>query len=323
MGSGAAGVSGAVRTANSLVGSTANDQSGDGNGSVTALTNGNYVVTSPNWSNDAGAVTWGSGTADLTGVVSSMNSAIGSVANSGLGNVVQDSVNGTFFVPFVTDGGGRVLVGSQTTGFPAAADDPDVDADADTDTSASACNRRSVLQERLDLVHRQLQRATGSSAASNSGLYEVFAAVTKIVKKHKETLFTKALAIRSVSLNSTSSTVTINLAKPFKGRVEVMVQGNITAGNGASNSVRFTQDLRLSMHRDQGRERQLGRSQGDPTGTQRGFRHGSRAGYSRAWLVSLCRLLLCDWRHCNLRSNRARFRPLIEVCEPHSRILNL
>ena len=82
-----------------------------------------------------------------------------------------------------------------------------------------------------------------SSSASSSGLYQVFAAVTKIVKKHKETLFTKALAIRSVSPNSTSSTVTINLAKPFKGRVQVMVQGNITAGNGASNSVRFTQDL--------------------------------------------------------------------------------
>ena len=94
-----------------------------------------------------------------------------------------------------------------------------------------------------------------SSSASNSGLYQVFAAVTKIVKKHEETRFTKALAIRSVSPNSTSSTVTINLAKPFKGRVQVMVQGNITAGNGASNSVRFTQDLRLSMHRDQGRER--------------------------------------------------------------------
>jgi hypothetical protein len=77
--------------------------------------------------------------------------------------------------------------------------------------------------------------------------------VTKIVKKHKETLFAKALAIRSVSPNSTSSTVTINLAKPFKGPVQVMVQGVITAGNGASDSVRFTQNVLLSTHRDQGR----------------------------------------------------------------------
>ena len=58
-----------------------------------------------------------------------MNSAIGSVANSGLGNVVLDNVNGTFFVPFVTDGGGQVLVGSQTTGFPAAQTPPTSDAD--------------------------------------------------------------------------------------------------------------------------------------------------------------------------------------------------
>ena len=54
-------------------------------GNVTALSNGNYVVTSPAWSNDAGAVTWGSGTAGVSGIVSTMNSAIGSVANSGLG----------------------------------------------------------------------------------------------------------------------------------------------------------------------------------------------------------------------------------------------
>ena len=52
-----------------------------------------------------------------------------------------------------------------------------------------------------------------------------------------------------------------------QGRVKVMVQGYITAGNGASNSVRFTQDLQLRMHRDQGRERRLGHSQGDATRT--------------------------------------------------------
>ena len=91
---------------------------------MTALSDGNYVVSSPNWTNgaaaDAGAVTWGSGTAGVSGIVSTMNSAIGSVANSGLGSVVLDNVNGTFFVPFVTDGGGQVRVGSQATGFPAA-----------------------------------------------------------------------------------------------------------------------------------------------------------------------------------------------------------
>jgi hypothetical protein len=76
-----------------------------------------------------------------------------------------------------------------------------------------------------------------SSSANNSVLYHVFAAVTKIVKKHKQTLFTKVLAIRGVSPSSNGSTVTINLAKPFKGTAQVTVQGTITAANGASSSV--------------------------------------------------------------------------------------
>ena len=66
-GSGTTGVSGAVSAANSLVGSTANDQVGAG---VTALTNGNYVVVSAFWNNggvnDVGAVTWCNGTTGAT-----------------------------------------------------------------------------------------------------------------------------------------------------------------------------------------------------------------------------------------------------------------
>ena len=85
-GSGTAGVSGPVSAANSLVGSTANDLVGGGNdGGVTALSNGNYVVSSPNWTNGAaanvGAVTWGSGTAGVSGPVSATNSLVGSTAN--------------------------------------------------------------------------------------------------------------------------------------------------------------------------------------------------------------------------------------------------
>jgi hypothetical protein len=49
-GSGTTGITGAVSAANSLVGSTASDQVGS---SVTALTNGNYVVQSPLWDNGA------------------------------------------------------------------------------------------------------------------------------------------------------------------------------------------------------------------------------------------------------------------------------
>ncbi len=51
---------------------------------MTALTNGNYVVASPNWDNgpivDAGAVTWGDGTTGITGPVTTTNSLHGTTA---------------------------------------------------------------------------------------------------------------------------------------------------------------------------------------------------------------------------------------------------
>jgi Repeat of unknown function (DUF5650) len=67
----------AVTGANSLIGTTAHDQVG---GSTTALTNGNYVVRSPNWfrgSISVGAATWGNGTSGTIGAVSEMNSLVG------------------------------------------------------------------------------------------------------------------------------------------------------------------------------------------------------------------------------------------------------
>ncbi|MES2708388.1 MAG: choice-of-anchor D domain-containing protein [Verrucomicrobiota bacterium] len=88
------GVSGVVSPENSLVGSRYNDQIGDsaqtrGTGGIVALSNGNYVVCSPTWDNgllvDAGAVTWGSGTSGVKGVISGENSLVGSFGNFALG----------------------------------------------------------------------------------------------------------------------------------------------------------------------------------------------------------------------------------------------
>ena len=103
-GSGTTGVSGAVSATNSLVGSTANDSVGSGG--VTALSNGNYVVSSPNWTNGAaaraGAVTWGSGTAGVSGAVSATNSLVGSTANDQVGGGTDGGVtalsNGNYVV---------------------------------------------------------------------------------------------------------------------------------------------------------------------------------------------------------------------------------
>jgi hypothetical protein len=87
-GSATAGVAGTIALANSLIGTKAGDHVG--NGGVAALTNGNYVVSSPNWDNggvaDAGAVTWANGAVGLSGTISDTNSLVGLQANDHVGN---------------------------------------------------------------------------------------------------------------------------------------------------------------------------------------------------------------------------------------------
>jgi hypothetical protein len=103
-GSGATGISGAVSSTNSVVGVRTNDKVSSGNGAlgVTALTNGNYVVQSPNWDNgataDAGAATFGSGATGITGLVSSANSLVGSNTGDQIGNRVTALTNGNYVV---------------------------------------------------------------------------------------------------------------------------------------------------------------------------------------------------------------------------------
>ena len=88
-GSGTTGVVGAVSAANSLVGGQPN--SGVCNGpdekSVLALSNGNYIVYSPEWDDrglvSLGAMTWGSGSTGVTGEVSTTNSVVGESEGGG------------------------------------------------------------------------------------------------------------------------------------------------------------------------------------------------------------------------------------------------
>jgi hypothetical protein len=98
-GNGTTGVTGVVSDTNSLVGTTLNDLVSIG--SVTALSNGNYVVGSPNWNNgaaaDVGAVTWGNGTTGTVGSVTTGNSLIGGTANDNVGGVTSLS-NGNYVV---------------------------------------------------------------------------------------------------------------------------------------------------------------------------------------------------------------------------------
>jgi hypothetical protein len=108
-GNGLSGITGAVSPANSLVGSTINDQIGFSG--VTALSNGNYVVLSPLWENafivDAGAATWGNGLSGVIGPVSALNSLVGSQANDQVGSGTAIALsNGNYVVrsPSWSDG---------------------------------------------------------------------------------------------------------------------------------------------------------------------------------------------------------------------------
>ncbi|CAN5618444.1 hypothetical protein BH11PSE7_BH11PSE7_19070 [soil metagenome] len=122
--SGASGISGTVSASNSLVGSGSDNVSlangagtyGNGIAGLTALTNGNYVVRSPNWNNYRGAVTWADGTTGKTGTVDETNSLVGSHTYDNVGadaavaltngNYVVDSSNWSNGLGAVTWGNG-------------------------------------------------------------------------------------------------------------------------------------------------------------------------------------------------------------------------
>ena len=91
----ASGIVGVVSELNSLVGTQMGDAVGS-NG-ILALSNGNYVVVSPNWqyfpntATLAGAVTWANGSTGLIGPVTSSNSLVGTQMGDSVGSngVVQ------------------------------------------------------------------------------------------------------------------------------------------------------------------------------------------------------------------------------------------
>jgi hypothetical protein len=120
-GNGTSGTTGTVSSSNSLIGSTVSDKVGSGG--VTALTNGNYVVSSPDWDflsvSDAGAVTWGNGTSGITGEITLSNSLLGaSNGNSvGLAGVTALS-NGNYVVssPAWDYSGSEAGIGAVTWG---------------------------------------------------------------------------------------------------------------------------------------------------------------------------------------------------------------
>ncbi len=119
-GNGAGGTVGAITAANALVGMTANQQLG-GNG-VTALTNGNYVVSTLAWTNagitGVGAVTWGNGAGGTVGAITTGNSLVGSTSSDTVGSGgITALPNGNYVVRSVVwDNGALVNAGAVTWG---------------------------------------------------------------------------------------------------------------------------------------------------------------------------------------------------------------
>jgi Repeat of unknown function (DUF5650) len=115
-GNGNTGSSGLVSTSNSLVGSTAGDLVGT---NIIALSNGNYVVGSPQWDDgstgNVGAVTWGNGASGVSGPVSSGNSLIGTQSIDMVGNGLSALRNGNYVVTSPSwDNGSAINAGAAT-----------------------------------------------------------------------------------------------------------------------------------------------------------------------------------------------------------------
>ncbi|MCB1643411.1 MAG: hypothetical protein KDI37_16905, partial [Xanthomonadales bacterium] len=88
-----------VSPANSLVGTGFDERVGT---NITVLSNGNYLVATPEWDNgavtDVGAVTWGSGSSGISGPISATNSLIGSTSDDQTGDSVAELSNGHYVV---------------------------------------------------------------------------------------------------------------------------------------------------------------------------------------------------------------------------------
>jgi len=104
---GTGGTSGTISAANSLIGTNNYDHVGN----VTALANGNYVVSSYEWDNgaigNAGAATWADGTIGITGTITADNSLVGSRVDDQISSTyVYALSNGNYVVcsPFWTMG---------------------------------------------------------------------------------------------------------------------------------------------------------------------------------------------------------------------------
>ena len=79
-----------------------------------------------------------------------------------------------------------------------------------------------------------------SATADNHHLYRVKEGVTILRGKHgATTYYVKTLKIRSVVYDAALDSVTVKLAKPYRGAVEVRIKPGLEAADGASTTHRI------------------------------------------------------------------------------------
>jgi hypothetical protein len=93
-----------------------------------------------------------------------------------------------------------------------------------------------VSQSRMETSYTlTFDQPLNAASASNVRLYKVFEGVAKVVKKHKETVYTNALKIKSVYYNAGTDTVTILLADRHKRPAQVTIAPGLEGTNGATS----------------------------------------------------------------------------------------
>ena len=73
-------------------------------------------------------------------------------------------------------------------------------------------------------------------SAGNLAFYKVLGGV----KKHGKIVYTKSLRIRGILFDSGAQTVTISLAKPYKGALQVTIYPGVMSSAGGTSVSVFT-----------------------------------------------------------------------------------
>jgi hypothetical protein len=95
-------------------------------------------------------------------------------------------------------------------------------------------------KKKVSAVTIAFNEAMVSGSISNSALYHLFGGMLK----RRRIVFSKKIKVGAVSYDDATDSVRVTLAKPYKGQVQISVDGTIEASNGKSSDAAFSEDLR-------------------------------------------------------------------------------